>query len=121
MNLTALLGIGIVLSLALGAAGTFFYRSQYEACQASIATEAAKAEAAVNAFKAADADRTRKLEEQLAATTQAIRDQANATQIALAKVPSNPSCARTPAANAFDGSVRPNPKASPSAARPAPR
>ena len=38
---------------------------------------------------------------------QAIEEQANATQVALAKVPSNPSCAHTPAADAYDGSVRP--------------
>lgn len=93
--------------LVLGSGGTLWYRSQYEGCRASIATEAAKAEAAVNAFKAADAERTRALEEKLRPITDAIEQQAQATQAALAKVPSNPGCARTPAASAYDQAVRP--------------
>jgi hypothetical protein len=108
------------VSLAAGAGGTLWYRAQYESCRASVAIEAAKAEEKLNAQKAADAAFTRALERQLAPITRAIEEQANATQLALAKVPSNPSCAHTPAADAFDGSVRPrDQQAGAGAARPA--
>ncbi|MBV8409124.1 MAG: hypothetical protein JOY64_15955 [Alphaproteobacteria bacterium] len=100
----AIAGVAIVA----GAGGTLWYRGQYLACQASVALDAAKAEEKLNAQKAADAAFTRTLELKLAPITKAIEEQANATQLALAKVPSNPNCARTPAAAAFDGSVRPD-------------
>ncbi len=108
------------VSLIVGAGGTLWYRSQYEGCAASVAIEAAKAEEKLNAQKAADATFTRTLEQQLAPITQAIQEQANATQVALAKVKSDPSCAHTAAATAFDSSVRPNgQQAGAGAARPA--
>jgi hypothetical protein len=112
--LTALWGArGLVLQIApwaiagLCLLGALWYRGEYQKCAASVAGETAKAEAQANAWKQADAKHTRALERQLAPVTKAIEEQANATQIALARVPSNPSCAHTPAADAFDGSVRP--------------
>jgi hypothetical protein len=108
------------ISLIAGAGGTLWYRAQYESCRASAAVEAARAEEKLNAQKAADAAFTRTLEQRLAPITRAIQEQANATQLALAKVPSNPNCAHTPAATAFDGSVRPrDQQAGAGAARPA--
>jgi hypothetical protein len=108
------------VAILAGGGGTLWYRAQYESCQASVAIDAARAEEKLNAQKAADAAFTRTLERELAPITKAIEEQANATQLALAKVPSNPSCAHTPAADAFDGSVRPNgQQAGAGAARPA--
>ena len=96
------------ISLVTGAGGTLWYRAQYESCQASVALDAARAAEKVNAQKSLDAAFTRQLEEKLAPVINDLRKQADDTQVALAKVPSNPSCAHTPAANAFDSSVRPN-------------
>jgi hypothetical protein len=95
------------VAIAAGAGGTLWYRAEYESCRAAVATAAAEAEEKLNAAKATDAAFARALEQRLAPITKAIEEQANATQVALAKVPSNPDCARTPAAAAFDGSVRP--------------
>ena len=50
--------------------------------------DTARAEEKVNAAKAADAAMTCVLEEQLAPVVADLRRQANATQVALAKVPS---------------------------------
>ena len=123
MNITGMAGNAVALatgslswlpwalavgSLAVGAGGTLWYRDEWKDCQASAALDAARAQATVVAAKEADSHFARQLEEQLAPITRAIQDQANATQITLAKVPSNPSCAHTPAANAFDSSVRSN-------------
>jgi hypothetical protein len=93
---------------AAAVACALWYRGEYQSCRAAVATEAARAEEKLNAQKAADAAFTRALEQRLAPITKAIEEQANATQLALAKVPSNPICAHTPAAAAFDGSVRPS-------------
>jgi hypothetical protein len=100
--------------------GALWYRGEYQSCRAAVATEAARAEEKLNAQKATDAAFTRVLEQQLAPLTKAIEEQANATQVALAKVPSNPNCAHTAAGDAFDGSVRPGDQpAGAGAARPA--
>ena len=95
------------VAFVAGAGGTLWYRAEYQSCRASVAIEAARAEEKLNAQKAADAAFTRALEQKLAPITKAIEEQANASQVALAKVASNTNCAHTPAANAFDGSVRP--------------
>ena len=92
---------------ALCLLGALWYRGQYEACKASIAGEAAKAEAAVNAYKAADAEHTQALAAHTRTITDAIAEQATQTQVALARVQSVASCAKTPAAQAFDAGVRP--------------
>jgi len=92
-------------SLAIGAGGTLWYRSEWKSCQASVAIEPAKAQEKVNAEKAADAKFKSGLEEQLKPIISAIQDQANATHVAFAKVKSDPSCLRTPAAAAFDATV----------------
>ncbi len=107
-------------SLAVGAGGTLWYRGEWKDCQASVAIDAAKAQEKVNVQKEADAKFTRSLAEQLKPITDAIQEQTNATQIALAKVKSDPNCAHTPAANAFDGVVRPGGvEARPGQSRPA--
>ena len=92
----------------VGAAGTLWYRDQYHQSEASNAVEANKAQAAVAAAKARDEIFTRGLEDQLRPVVDAIREQGNATQVALAKVKSDPNCGRTPAATAFDRLVRPD-------------
>jgi len=61
----------------------------------------------LNAQKTLDAAFTLQLEEKLVPVVNDLRNQADETQVALAKVPSNPSCAHTPAANAFDSNMRP--------------
>lgn len=86
----------------LSLAGLLWYRGQYESCQASIAQEAAKAEAAVAAYKAQDEQTTRALEVHTQTITDAIAQQASDTKAALAKVQSVAACAKTPAAAAFD-------------------
>lgn len=86
-------------------AGALWYHGQYESCQASIAQEAAKAEAAVAAYKASDATATRALEQHTATITAAIEQQASDTRVALAKVQSVAACNKTPAAAAFDASM----------------
>lgn len=92
---------------ALGIVAAAIQTARLANCRTSIAIEANKAQAAVAAAKEADARFTRALEEQLRPITDAIRDQAHATAIALSKVRSDPNCAATPAARAFDGGVRP--------------
>jgi hypothetical protein len=96
-------------SLALGAGGTLWYRSEWKDCQASVAIDAAKAAAQVAAAKDADAKFTRGLAEQLQPVLGAIQEQSRATSTALAKVKSDPNCLRTPAAAAFDAGVLPKP------------
>jgi hypothetical protein len=108
------------MALVAGGGGTLWYRGEWKDCQASVAIDAAKAEEKVRAQKDADAKFTRSLAEQLKPITDAIQEQTNATQIALAKVKSDPNCAHTPAANAFDGVVRPSGvEARPGQSRPA--
>jgi hypothetical protein len=108
------------MALAAGGGGTLWYRGKWKDCQASVAIDAAKAEEKVRAQKDADAKFTRGLAEQLRPITDAIQEQMNATQIALTKVKSDPNCAHTPAANAFDGVVRPGGiEAHPGQSRPA--
>ncbi|MFO1081857.1 MAG: hypothetical protein U1E23_14660 [Reyranellaceae bacterium] len=105
--------LGLVLRLApwaiaLCAVGVaLFFRGEWKDCKASIALEAARAQERVAAAKASDAALVRQLEDRLAPVVRSLQEQANATQLALAKVPSNPACVRTPAADAFDRSVRP--------------
>ena len=93
----------LIAGLALG---LLWYRGEAAGCRAQAAAEAAKAQELVRAAKEADAQATRLLEEKTASITAAIREQAQATQTALARVASDPRCARTPAAAAFDGAVR---------------
>lgn len=90
-----------------GLVGTLWFREKATACEASKLAEALEAARQVAAAKAADAVFTRALEDQLRPITDAIRDQAKSTSIALAKVKSDPNCARTPAAQAFDAGVAP--------------
>jgi hypothetical protein len=92
---------------AAGAGAGLWYRSEWKACEASVALDANKAEEKLRAAQAADAALRNRIEAQLAPIVKQLEDQANATQVALAKVPSDPSCAHTRAADAYDGSVRP--------------
>jgi len=103
---TALAALPWLLA-GLGLVGTLGYRSAWEECKASVALDALKAAERVAAAKVADEQFTRALEVQLRPITAAIRDQANATTVALSKVKSDPNCAATPAARAFDSGVRP--------------
>ncbi|MFO1081922.1 MAG: hypothetical protein U1E23_14990 [Reyranellaceae bacterium] len=91
------------------AVAALFFRAELKDCQASAAIEAAKSQERVNAAQASDAAMTLQLETKLRPIVDQLQEQANATQRALARVPSNPACARTPAADAFDRSVRPAP------------
>lgn len=95
-------------SLIVGAGGTLWYRGEWKSCQASVAIEAAQAEAKVNAQKDADAKFRNELEAKLAPLTKQIQDSNNATQVALAKVKSVAACGNTPAAAAFDANVLPS-------------
>ena len=101
----------LLLSIIAGGGGTLWYRDLYQQCQTSVAVEASKAEAALNAAKSADAMHTQALEAQLVPLKQALQDQTNALQVGLAKVKSDPSCAHTPAATLFDDSIVPKPAA----------
>lgn len=92
---------------ALGIGGALWYRGELKDCQASVAIDAVKAAEVVRAQQERDAKFTRDLEETLRPIVRAVQEQGNATQIALAKVKSDPNCARTPAANAYDSIVRP--------------
>lgn len=102
-----------------GLVGTLWFREKATACEASKLAEALEAARQVAAAKAADAVFTRALEDQLRPITDAIRDQAHATTIALSKVKSDPNCTATPAARAYDSGVRPGVQAGPGPARPA--
>lgn len=94
--------------IAAAAAGAaLLFKSELADCQAEAATGAAKAAEAVRAQQERDAKLTRDLEEQLRPIVRAVQEAGHATQIALAKVKSDPNCARTPAAGAFDSIVRP--------------
>jgi hypothetical protein len=104
-----------------GVAGTLWYRDQYHQCVAAHAVEANKAMAAVAAAKARDEVFTRGLEEQLRPVVDAIREQGNATQVALARVKSDPNCGRTPAASAFDRLVQPATGQAPAGPKVAPK
>lgn len=95
------------VSLVGGAGGTLWYRSEWKDCQASVAIDAAKAAEKVATAKGADAELRRQLSESLAPIVSDLRKQANDTQVALAKVQSDPRCTGTPAARAFDSVVRP--------------
>ncbi len=109
MSPIVILSVAVAIVGLAGATGTFWYRGQYEACQASVAIEAAKAEEKLNAQKEADAKFTRGLAEATRTIKEEIRERANATQVELAKVKSDPNCLRTPAGAAFDARVQPNP------------
>ncbi len=110
MSPIAILSIALAIVGLTGATGTLWYRSQYEACQASVAIEAAKAEEKLNAQKEADAKFTRGLAEATRTIKEEIRERANATQVELAKVKSDPNCLRTPAGAAFDARLQPTGK-----------
>lgn len=107
MNLLALLKAAPWIIAAAGVGGALYYRGELKDCQASVAIDAAKAAEAVRAVQERDAKFTRELEETLRPIVRAVQEQGHETQIALAKVKSDPNCARTPAAGAFDSIVRP--------------
>lgn len=106
---------------AAGLGGALWYRGELKDCRASVAIDAVKAQELVRGQKAADAEFRRQLSESLAPIVDDLRKQANDTQVALARVQSDPNCGRTPAARAFDGVVRPvgGGQADPGRSRPA--
>lgn len=94
--------------IAAAAAGAaLWFKAELATCEASVAMEAAKAAEKVIAQQERDAELTRNLEEQLRPIVRAVQEQGHATQIALAKVKSDPNCGRTDAARAYDSIVRP--------------
>lgn len=93
-------------ALALGISGTLWYRAQYADCKAAAAETERLAQEKINTARASDAALTRAIEEKLAPVTRALQEQVDETRVALARVPSNPACSRTPAAVAFDRGVR---------------
>ena len=105
--------LGTALSIApwiiaaAGAGGTLWYRGQYVDCQASVAIDANKAEERLRGQQEADTELRRQLSDSLAPILNDLRSQTNATQIALARVQSDPRCTGTPAARTFDQLVRP--------------
>lgn len=107
MSALALLKAAPWIIAALAAGATLYYRAELAACSASVAIDAAKAAEAVRVQQERDAAFTRELEESLRPIVRAVQEQGHATQVALAKVKSDPNCARTPAAAAYDSIVRP--------------
>ena len=95
------------VSLVVGAGGALWYQAEWKDCQASVAIDAYKAEERLRGQQQADAELRRQLSESLAPIVNDLRKQANDTQVALAKVQSDPRCGNTPAARAFDSIVRP--------------
>lgn len=94
--------------IAAAAAGAaLWFKAELATCEASAAIGAAKAAEAVRDQQERDAKLTRELEEQLRPIVRAVQEAGHATQVALAKVKSDPSCGRTDAARAFDGIVQP--------------
>jgi len=92
-------------------AAALWFRAEAASCRASVAIEAAKAEEAARKARDADAERTRALAEQASAIKTALQEQSQAAFQAIARAKSDPSCARTPAAGAFDATVLPAQKA----------
>ena len=101
----ALKALPWVLAVA-GLVGTLWFREKATACESSKLAEAIEAARQVAAAKADDAKLTRSLEEQLRPVMAAIQEQRHATATALARVQSDPNCASTAAARAFDGGMR---------------
>ena len=96
-------------ALVIGAGGTLWYRDQFHQCQLSIVTDAVKAQERARTLREADEAFTSKLEDTAKGIKDAIRDESTNTQVALAKVKSDPNCRNTPAASAFDSGVVPKP------------
>jgi len=92
---------------ALAVTAALWFRAEAASCRASVALEAAKAEEAVRQARDADAAKTRALAEQAAQAKAELQAQSQAAFQAIARAKSDPSCARTPAAGAFDATVLP--------------
>lgn len=89
----------------LAVLAALWFRGSLEHCRAQAAIEAAKAEEAVRKARDADATLTRALAEQASQLKIALQEQSNAAFSAIARAKSDPNCARTPAAGAFDAGV----------------
>lgn len=99
-----------LVPLAIAAAAValaLWYRAEWKDCQASVAIDANKAEERLRGQQQADSELRRQLSETLAPIVNDLRKQANDTQVALAKVQSDPRCGGTDAARAYDRIVQP--------------
>jgi hypothetical protein len=108
----------VLLIAGLGAYGGWQHM-EVLSLKASIATEQAAAEKAVNDAKAADAIKTAKLQADHTTAVKALQEKANAQQIAIAGAPRSVSCLDTGAARAFISGLHSPDKAGAGAARPA--
>lgn len=113
MNLTTILAIGWAVTAALGFGGTMYYRDALHTLERDDALAAQRATEKVNVQKAADAAATRALAEQAQQVKADIQEQINASAKAFAKVQSVVVCGTTPAARAFDVSLQPLGKQTP--------
>lgn len=110
MSLLGLLRYAPWVIAGLAVTAALWYRGEYKDCQASIATDAAKAQERARVLREADEAFTNRLEDAARGIKDAIRDESTNTQVALAKVRSDPNCRQTPAAAAFDATVVPKPR-----------
>lgn len=102
------------LALAAGATA-LWYRGAWLGCRADAALAVARAEQQIAAARSADLAASHALEARLRPLVHQLQEQSHATSLALARIVSDPRCAHTPAAAAFDGSLRAGER---SAARP---
>ncbi len=109
MSLLGLLRYAPWVIAGLAVALALWYRGEYKDCQASIATDAAKAQERARVLREADEAFTNKLEDTARGIKDAIRDESTNTQVALAKAKGNKDCVSTPAARAFIDGVVPKP------------
>lgn len=88
------------------AADDGWHRIELSDLRAEVATAAAAAEKKLNAAKAADAIRTRQLEDAHALEVARLKEAANAAQLAIARAPVTAACVVTPSARAFSDGLR---------------
>lgn len=82
------------------------HRIELANLRTEVAEAADKAKALVLAQKAADAIRTKQLEDAHAIEVARLKEAANAAQIAIARAPVTAACAATPAAREFSAGLR---------------
>ena len=103
----------LLVSAALGASGTSWYRMRWLNEVVARSSDILKAEEQIRKAKEVDARRTQELSDQLAAAIALTKEEANARSIAIARVPVTDACATSPAMRALvDGlRLRADPKA----------
>lgn len=101
--------MALLVTTALGAGGTLWFRGELKDCELSKATEANKEQERSRVLREVDEKFTNALSVQAREIKDALNDQSTTLRVDLAKVKSDPNCLRTPAANAFDINVLPRP------------